>query len=110
VDRFTQLWTARTATTPRHAMSLGLYKLDKVSFPAQPPGALCAAAASDIDILAPWIQAFTHEIGDPADDCRAFAARNIAEQRIFLWQTPAGPVSMAAWTRPTPNGVAINLV
>jgi predicted GNAT family acetyltransferase len=63
-----------------------------------------------LELITKWVDAFSSEIGEQSSHARAVAESVIGPQRLFIWDTPTGPASIAAWARPTPNGVGINLV
>ncbi len=72
------------------------------------PGQLRLAHQGERDLLARWAAAYLTEIGDRGDPGEVISAR-IAGGQLFVWDHD-GPVSMAAWTGKTPNGVRVNLV
>jgi uncharacterized protein len=88
-----------------------VYELREVIHPAYPPGTFRGATAADLDRVAEWVHAFQLDIGEKATPQEAFEAAQarIAAGAIYLWDHQ-GPVSMAAKTRPTPHGIAVNLV
>ena len=76
-----------------------------------PPGHVSAGGARrPSHLLATWTEVFVSEarIPEPVDASRIVAGRDHA-RRLHVWED-GGPVSMAAWTGKTPNGVRINFV
>jgi len=108
---FARLWEERRSVvgTPHH--NERIYRLDRVIEPAPVPGRFRVATGDDLEIVAEWIVAFMADIGRPApiENARVTAADLLAEERIYLWENSV-PVSMAAWSGRTPNGVRINYV
>jgi predicted GNAT family acetyltransferase len=62
-------------------------------------------------VLNEWARAFVAEAipGDPNVDVRSMVERMIEAQQLLVWEN-GGLVSMAAATRPTPNGCSISFV
>lgn len=86
-----------------------IHQLEQVRWPTrQLPGELRAATADDLPRVVPWIARFLEEVGDEGD-AAAMASERIRSGQLFVWDD-AGPVSMAAWSGKTPNGVRVNLV
>lgn len=113
VDRFVEALGVNRAE-PRARQ--GIYALDAVTPPAQPPGAPRAATTADRTLLHDWWRAFGVEaLGEEEpDDDRV--ARNVehkltaAGNGIALWGAGGEPVSVVAWGSPTPTGVRIGPV
>lgn len=109
-ERFAEAWQQRTGRETREGMRQCIYGLEKVTPPPRTsPGRLRRAADGDLDQVAPWVEAFFDEVGMPVADPRRMAEAKIAEGAVYLWDD-GGPVTMAAWAGPTPNGVRVNLV
>jgi predicted GNAT family acetyltransferase len=95
--------------TSRRSKAMRIFELREVRLPAvPPPGRLRLAEMADWPVVVPWIRQFLDEIGEPGDGGER-ATRLIGEQQLFLWDDQ-GPVSMAAATRKTRHGIAVNLV
>jgi uncharacterized protein len=75
-----------------------------------PPGTFRPAAEADVTLLSTWTDAFVSEarIPEPVDSKR-IVEDAISRGRLHVWED-GEPVSMAAWTGKTPNGVRINFV
>ena len=74
-------------------------------------GSLREATEADIPLLARWDCEFGAAIGEPRDggESRSKVAEYIQEGTLHLWDTGT-PVSMAKQSRPTANGIAVNMV
>jgi len=71
-------------------------------------GRLRLAVQSDHDCITRWVEGFLRDVnenGDPPD----IAHRRIRERKLFLWEDRV-PVSMAASSGKTPNGIRVNFV
>jgi predicted GNAT family acetyltransferase len=77
--------------------------------PHPPTGSLRLAREADLELVAGWIAAFSTEATSETVNAADIAANRIGRAMVFLWEDPE-PVSMAAWSGKTPNGVRVNLV
>lgn len=112
-DGFAELWLAQHAGRIVRATRERIYKLTSVTPPRWPPGDLREATADDVAIAAEWLAAFQHEAlreTISASDALEWARGLIARERLMLWCVDGVPVSMAARSRPTTTGIAINMV
>jgi len=110
-EKFAMIWTNVTGAKYKPGMGRRLYELRTVIPPQPTLGALQLASENDIELVARWIWEFATEAlpgGDMARS-RESAASRIAMRDIYLWEN-AQPVSMTTTTRPTTNGICINLV
>ena len=86
-----------------------IHVLETVRPPSRPaPGRLRIAVASDHGRVAGWIEGFLRDVNEEGDP-RDIADRRIREKRLFLWED-GEPVSMAASSGKTPNGIRVNFV
>ena len=110
-ERFAEAWTRVTAAAREISMEQRLYKLTEVSAPDGVPGRLRPAAEREHDLLVRWVKAFVDEaIGAaPHPDPSGLVERLTQAGALFVWDH-GEPVSMASSNRPTPNGIAVNLV
>lgn len=107
-DRFSDLWCSRTGQGSRLHMSLRVHRITEVIPPARPSGVFRQAGASDLPVLAEWGHAFTVEAGvDDPRPATEVVKGPIGEGRMYVWDD-SRPVSMAAWSGPTPGGVRIS--
>ena len=110
-EKFAAAWTKVAGVVCKPGIRQRVYELRKVIHPESNRGALRLATEDDIDLVAPWIFAFTQEAlpgGDMAG-ARETAVNKINERNIYIWED-GQPVAMAAKSRPTPNGIAVSLV
>jgi predicted GNAT family acetyltransferase len=111
VEGFAALWSRRTGRTASGGMAQRLYRLTTVRHPVGVHGQARWAVPADAELLSLWARAFADEAvpGDPKGDTRALVDRAIQGKRLLIWDD-GGVVSMAAASRPTPNGCSISLV
>ena len=110
-ERFARIWSRATGCSHELAMGQRLYRLTEVSFPSGVPGRFRLAEPDDADRLVAWTEAFVDEaVGEgPHPDAAALVERLLAGKALAVWDDGEA-VSMASANRPTPNGIAINLV
>ena len=117
VDAFVGLWARSHAIEPRVLRNQGIYALEQVKPPPQPPGARRAATADDYALAMDWVTAFRDEVLEENDPGRT-EARNFVDQRlrgdgtggIELWEDGGKAVSLSGWGGPTPHGIRIGPV
>ena len=116
VDRFVELRCAWTGATARRTMGQGVYQLDAVVPPSQPPGASRVAGESDRELAVRWFEAFADEAVHEGAPGRSDAARavdrrySVTTSGFLLWEDGGDVVSLAGWGGPTPNGIRIGPV
>lgn len=110
-DAFISAWQQRTGRRARVEMRQRIYRLDRAKPVASAPGAMRIAAEADLALLIGWVKDFAAEVLDEVSygQARELAQRGIAKRSIFIWED-GQPVSMAKKTRPTANGIVLNLV
>ena len=108
---FAKAWEEVTGESTIQGMRQRIYRLTEVNQSQIPSGSFRAATQDDLTLLAQWILAFHHEAvpNNPLSDVQGTTIRRIDHNEIFVWED-AGPVSVAARSRPTTNGVSVNLV
>ena len=111
VSAFAKAWEEVTGKLVIQGMRQRIYRLTEVNQPQLPSGSFRAATKDDLTLLAQWTLAFHHEAvpNNPLSDVQEATRRRIAHKEIFVWEN-AGLVSVAAKSRPTTNGVSVNLV
>jgi predicted GNAT family acetyltransferase len=109
-ERFAEQWIFRACVKRRPGLEMALYRLDQVIWPKPVEGALREATANDQALLGRWIDDFIADLGDQPGEGAARAISQIEQRKAHFWEVRGIPVSMAAWTRPTPSGCAINFV
>ena len=111
-DDFALAWSKLSGVEPTLGMRMRIHETRKVVDSAlpSPRGLFRPAAAPDVKLLAAWTEAFVSEarIPEPVDATR-IVEDSITRGRLHVWED-GSPVSMAAWTGKTPNGVRINFV
>jgi predicted GNAT family acetyltransferase len=109
---FAMAWGRLSGIEPTLGMRLRIHETRKVIDPDLPPpsGRFRQATPNDQELLSSWTDVFVTEarVPEPVDAARV-VTDSIARGRLHVWDD-GGPVSMAAWTGKTPNGVRINFV
>ena len=106
---FAELLATSTGRVAERRMSQRIHELRTLIPPGRPaPGRLRPAREDELGRLTPWMADMLSLMGDERH------AAEIAKERVlkgclFVWDN-AGPVSMAAWTGKTANGVRVNFV
>jgi hypothetical protein len=109
---FAQSWQALTGQSYREDIAQRIYQLEAVQPIPKASGNFRQATTDDRDLVIGWCKAFTEEAIDEAVDqqqTERLVDRHLSEETLYLWQDNV-PVSMAACSGPTPNGIRINLV
>lgn len=100
------------AATGRHAelwMSQRIHELRTVVPPdRRAPGRLRPALLGEIGRLTPWVGDMLSVMGDERH-AGEIAQERVLSGHLFVWDDD-GPVSMAAWTGQTADGVRVNFV
>jgi GNAT superfamily N-acetyltransferase len=110
-DWFAVEWATRNACEATVRMNQMIHRLDSVNKIELAAGELLQAGQAHVQLIAQWLFEFSEVSPErfTPDEARSAASDAIAENRVYLWQTDH-PVSMAAWTRPTQRGIAVNWV
>ena len=108
VREFAARWTTAGNLTAALWLRERIYQLQRVEPLHLAPGRMICADEKHVAALTPWVDGFIREMGEEGDAARILNA-SVAGRTLFLW-SDGRPVSMAAWTGPTPNGVRINMV
>lgn len=98
---FVEAWQRHTAAIPTLHERERLYRLGTLTPPEPfPEGRGRVAGEQDREQLMVWYREFVTDIGGiPSADNSSWADTRIADERVTLWETPAGtPVSMAGRT------------
>jgi uncharacterized protein len=110
--RFARAWEEATNRSNHIKTRLRVYQLTAVEHRGSAPGHFRAATPADLDLLARWSRDFGLAIDEPRGDLESIAPavlNRIAAGNLFIWED-GKPVSMAAYSRPTSHGTAINEV
>ena len=88
-----------------------VYELKKVIHLGSSRGKLRVAIEDDCELVTQWIFDFQQEISMISDiaEAQERAKSRISDRDIYIWED-GKPVSMAAKSRPTSNGISVNLV
>ena len=85
-----------------------------MSWPSGIPGRARLVTEADVDILAIWIEAFYRDAipwETPTKELiRKSAQERVSAQMTFFWETAEVPVALAALSRPSEQGITVNLV
>jgi hypothetical protein len=109
---FAERWRLRTGARWSVRFEQCLYVLGRRPAPTDVPGHLRLATERDVDFIAATIVGFARDTGAGSTDVDAAgrtAAARVRAGELHVWDDD-GPKSVAALTRPTPNGVAVNSV
>jgi predicted GNAT family acetyltransferase len=110
---FAFAWSELSGIEPRAGMRLRIHETRGVNKALRraPSGRFRAAEIGDLERLTSWTDVFTQEarIPEPVDSA-AVIGDAIRRQRLYVWENEGEPVSMAAWSGKTPNGVRIIFV
>lgn len=107
-------WGQQTGGKTEIEMRQLIYRLDQVIPVTKRPGFLRLASTADQALLVNWIKAFSRE--SLGQDITTAAATKVFKQRVeqrylYVWEAEDGVLlTMAAVSRPTPNGICINYV
>jgi predicted GNAT family acetyltransferase len=110
-DRFMEHWSLKHKTIIKGKIAQRLYRLKKVNPVKLSPGKIRLATTGDKKLLTKWAHSFYEDAflsantNPPEDDINP----RIDKGEVYIWEDEV-PVSMAATTRPTGNGIAISFV
>ena len=113
---FAKLWSSMTGQPFRTNIAMRLFKLTQVRPVRGVSGEMRVARQEHLDQLTEWVVAFAQEAldGIPHPDAAAMVYRLLsgdsARSGLRLWIDDGEIVSMAAYARPTPHGMTVNLV
>ena len=112
--RFAQLWTERHGLTGRVATSERIYRVERITPPTGVSGSIRTATDADRDLLIEWMRAFFIEAleghGESETETLVDSGLQTGSRTFYLWEDDGRPVSMAAATGPTPNGIRVGPV
>lgn len=109
VATFAQQVAASTGRRAERRMSQRIHELNTVVPPdREARGSLRLAQPGEIARLTPWMGDMLSVMGDERH-AGEIARERVLGGHLFVWDDD-GPVSMAAWTGKTPNGVRVNFV
>lgn len=111
-ESFVREWkTTLQECQSREGMKQCIHELRNVRALEYAPGEFRQAEPQDIDTAISWARAFHIDCFGSTEPDRStrFVEQKVCDGELFFWVDPL-PVSMAARTRPTPNGESIGLV
>lgn len=111
---FAGRFVARTSKPCRTGMSQRIYECDRVLDVPPVPGRLRLAAPDEEPWLTEWGRRFYVDVGDPGAEqhvaeLAATVRARIGEGRLSIWED-GRPVSMAALSGDTPQGIRVGFV
>jgi predicted GNAT family acetyltransferase len=110
---FAMAWSRLSGVQPTLGMRLRIHETRQVNEAnvRTPPGHFRPAGQSDAALLSGWTEVLAREVHIPEKvDASTVVGDAIRRERLFVWEDRGAPVSMAAWTGKTPNGVRIIFV
>lgn len=114
-DHFSDAWEARIGVERVRRVSQRIYQLTRLRAPRGVEGRARITTDRDVPLLIDWVEAFAEEAfagrHGPASDTEHMVRSRLEanEGGFMLWET-GGPVSLAGWGGPTPNGARIGPV
>ncbi len=110
---FAALWCQPRGLVSQLAVAERIYRLERVIPPVGVPGQIRAATEADRDLLSSWVDAFLTEAHAQSnrDEATVLVDRSFRSgtRTWYLWED-GGPVSLAASSGKTPNGIRIGPV
>ena len=108
----------RSGRKPHIADRMRIYALTGVVEAERAPGTLRRATEADHELATGWIAAFHEEVAatpdispeEAADLFEFFVTAPESERGLVLFEREGAPVSMAAYSGPTPGGIRVVLV
>ena len=109
--RIAERWSETSGQRCELVRHQRVYELREVRTPVPERGRLRLATVADTELAAEWRYAFNVEVFGQADleEAHRAAEVGIASGDIYLWEDER-PVSMAAKSRPTRNGISVSFV
>lgn len=113
--QFGERWTSQHDLRLNLKMKERAYQLETVTPVRGVSGYMRKAEARDRDLLIRWYDAFAVEALDESLDdiperVDGFLNASADQRRFYLWEDAGQAVSMAGYTRPTPNGYSVSYV
>ncbi len=108
---FATIWSEETGCKVLEGLDMRVYELVKVNNVSISNGKFNIAKQEDLEVISKWIIDMEKEEGSMISEERAIeiAQDRIKNRQLFIWED-GSPVSMACTTRPTFNGVVVNMV
>jgi len=114
VAQFANAWRAATGATPRLQIAQRIFAVDHVDEPRPTSGAMRAYERGDRELAIRWMDEFTAEAlpdaPHPGSSAEFVDGREQdPDAGLVIWED-GGPVSMAGFGGPTPNGIRVGPV
>ncbi|WP_062238172.1 GNAT family N-acetyltransferase [Fictibacillus sp. FJAT-27399] len=108
---FAEMWLRETGNSHRISMRMMLYRLERLTAFTPTLGRMRQASLKDSELAGKWLYEMGSETRSLLTEQEAMqtARQKIQEKRVYIWDSDQ-PVSMAAITRPTKNGMTVNMV
>jgi len=114
VRHYVDAWTKRTGRRARLHQSMRVYRLTRVRPPSGVSGSARRARAEDHGTLIEFVSGFYRDaLPDEYDPQRVvemvtrLTSPPAGQRGLFVWEVDGRPVSMAAYSGPTPHGIRI---
>lgn len=112
-ETFVAQWQMVTGHLCVLTVSDTLYKLTSVNNVNDAVGCMRLMTTNDVEIVARWQIGFAKEALTQdldLDEALDKASKRVVAGETYIWEVSSKAVSMAAFARPTANGIAINSV
>jgi len=113
-EQMASAWVQVRGCAAHLAMDQRLYQLNQVGWPQGIPGRVRLVGDTDLEFLSHSIQGFYRDAIPweiiTEEELHQNAARRVREGMTYLWDLNGKPVALAALTRPTQRGIAVNAV
>lgn len=108
---FATIWSEKTGCALVEGMDMRLYDLVKINNIRISKGKFKIAEEGDFELISKWIIDMEKDAGSSISIERAkeIAQDKIRNKQLYIWEDGL-PVSMACSTRPTVNGIFVNMV
>ncbi len=112
---FAERWERLTGARARLDVNERIYRLTQVRHVRSVSGAMRRITEADRPLLREWLTAFFREealgnANDPGVDLQIERRLRFESSGMYLWETEAGPVSLAGYSGPTPHGMRVGPV
>jgi uncharacterized protein len=116
-DEFARCWATATGTSTSLRVSQGVYALRVVRDMSVAAGGSRLATEPDGELLVRWLRDFSIEALPEADQDESRMQRMLharltggENEGLWFWEAGGGPISLAGFGGPTPNGMRIGPV
>jgi hypothetical protein len=111
-EQFAKRWCELNQCTAKLGMNQRIYELKKVQTPTKITGRARLVTELDVPLLAKWLEGFyldalPWELPTKEIIIQNASAR-VPQAMTFFWEDNGCPVSMAALSRPSKRGIAVN--